>query len=143
MKIVLDTNVIVSGLLNPSGFPGRILDLVNTEHVTVLYDDRILAEYRDVLGRPRLRIEPTEALLILDQIEKGGMLLLAEPIEIELPDPYDLPFLEVAEAGGAAALVTGNGRHFIPRRGTTAVAVLTPAEFFTFWQQSRRYPPFD
>lgn len=143
MNIVLDTNVLVSGLLNPVGIPGRILDLVNAGFVTVLYDDRILAEYRDVLSRPRLRIEPAEAALVLDQIEHGGILFPAQPLDVDLPDPGDLPFLEVADAGGAVPLVTGNGRHFVPLRGSTAVPVLTPAEFFAQWQQSRRYPPSD
>ena len=143
MKIVLDTNVLVSGLLNPAGTPGRILDLISGGHLTLLYDDRILAEYRDVVARPRLRIEPLEAALIIDGIENSGLLLPAPPLDVQLPDPLDLPFLEVAEAGNARALVTGNGRHFTPVRGRVAVPVLTPAEFFEFWQQSRRYPPFD
>lgn len=143
MKIVLDTNVLISGLLNPRGIPGRILDLISGGHLAVLYDDRILAEYRDVVARPRLRIEPADGALIIDGIANSGFLLPAPPLDVELPDPMDLPFLEVAEAGHVSALVTGNGRHFIPVRGHVTVPVLTPAEFFELWQQSRRYPSFD
>lgn len=143
MRIVLDTNVLISGLLNPRGIPGRILDLISGGHVGVLYDDRILAEYREVVARPRLRIQPMEAALIIDGIESNGWLVPAPPLDVELPDPMDLPFLEVAEAGHAAALVTGNGRHFTPVRGHVAIPVLTPAEFFELWQRSRRYPSFD
>src|SRR5688572_26063680 len=134
MRIVLDTNVLVSGLLNPAGPPGRILDLVTTGHVAVVYDDRILAEYRAVLARPRLRIEPMEAAWIIEQIEQGGSLIPSPPLDVELPDPQDLAFAEVAEAAAVVALVTGNGRHFIPLRGTLAVPVLTPAEFLQSWQ---------
>lgn len=143
MKIVLDTNVLVSGMLNPGGTPGRILDLVSTAHVTVLFDDRILAEYRDVLARPKLRLPATFAALIIEGIERNGVLVPAPPLDIALPDPQDVPFVEVAEAGGAAAIVTGNGRHFLPITGALSVEVLTPAEFFVLWQQGRRYPPFD
>jgi uncharacterized protein len=143
VKIVLDTNVLVSGLLNPAGLPGRILDLVSNSHVTVLYDDRILAEYREVVARPRFRLEPMEAAAIIDGIEKNGFLLPAAPLDVQLPDPFDLPFVEVAEAGNAVALVTGNGRHFRPLQGRITIPVLTPAEFFELWRGSRRYPHFD
>ncbi len=57
MRIVVDTNVLVSGLLNPYGSPGRILDLVLSGRIQVLYDDRILEEYQDVLARPQLAID--------------------------------------------------------------------------------------
>ncbi|HEU0302138.1 MAG TPA: putative toxin-antitoxin system toxin component, PIN family [Longimicrobium sp.] len=133
MKIVLDTNVLVSGLLSPAGPPGRILDLAISLHVTVVFDDRILAEYREVLARPRLRIAPAEAAAVLDLIEKEGLLVSAPPLGLELPDPDDLPFVEVAEAGAAAALVTGNARHFAPLRGTFSVPILTPAAFLERW----------
>lgn len=143
MRIVLDTNVLVSGLLSPGGFPGRILDLVSTAHITVLFDDRILVEYRDVVARPKLTIKGPLASMILEGIENGGGLIPAPPLEVELPDPDDLPFVEVAVAGSADALVTGNGRHFVPLRGKIPVPVLTPAEFYERWRLSRRHPPFD
>lgn len=133
MKIVLDTNVLVSGLLSPGGPPGRILDLVTSGRVLLLFDDRILAEYRDVLARPRLRIPPVEAAGILDLIERDGLLTVAAPLAAELPDPDDLPFLEVAVAGQVDALVTGNVRHFSPAPGLIEVPVLAPAAFLTLW----------
>jgi predicted nucleic acid-binding protein len=46
-----------------------------------------------------------------------------------LPDADDRMFVEVALAGGADAIVTGNVRHFVPRRGTLGVLVCTPREF--------------
>jgi len=52
----------------------------------------------------------------------------ARPLDVALPDPDDLPFLEVAAAGHADALVMGNARHFAPARGGHAVAVRTPRE---------------
>lgn len=133
MRIVLDTNVLVSGLLSPAGTPGRIVDLVSSLRVTLIFDDRILAEYREVLARPKLRIGPGEAAAVLDLIEKAGLLVPAPPLPLQLPDPDDLPFVEVAEAGGAAALVTGNTRHFTPLSGTITVPIVTPAEFRQSW----------
>ena len=98
MRIVLDTNVVVSAFLNPHGTPARVIDLVLSGAVIVLFDDRILAEYRDVLSRPKLRIVPVEAAFLLDLIETEGVLAPAPPLDITLPDPKDLPFVEVAAA---------------------------------------------
>ena len=53
---VLDTNVVVSGLLVAGGFPGRLLDAVMTARLRLSCDDRVEAEYREVLARPRLEI---------------------------------------------------------------------------------------
>jgi predicted nucleic acid-binding protein len=55
-------------------------------------------------------------------------LVVAPPLDLELPDEDDQPFVEVAHAAGAAALVTGNPRHFEPVRGRTAVRVVGPRE---------------
>jgi uncharacterized protein len=129
VRIVLDTNVLVSGLLSPLGPPGRIVDLVVAERVTVLFDDRIVSEYRDVLARPRLRIHPADAAAVLDLIVRGGQHLPAPPLDVELPDPDDAPFLEVAVAAAADALVTGNERHYRPVHGEHFARVRTPAAF--------------
>lgn len=133
MRIVLDTNVLVSGLLSPFGPPGRIVDLVTSRSVVVLYDDRIISEYRDVLARPRLRIGAAEAAAVVDLIERDGILVAAPPVAVVLPDADDVPFVEVAEAGSADALVTGNTRHFAPTQGMIGVPVMAPAEFLEFW----------
>lgn len=65
MRIVLDTNVLVSGLLNPYGAPGQIARMVATGEISLCFDARILGEYRDVLVRPRFgfRAEHVDALL--------------------------------------------------------------------------------
>jgi putative PIN family toxin of toxin-antitoxin system len=133
LRIVLDTKVLVSGLLSPTGAPGRIVDLVTSGNVVVHYDDRIIMEYRDVLARPRLRIPPQESAAVLDLVEAQGLLTVAPPLNAELPDPDDLWFLEVAVAASADALVTGNERHFAPARETVAVPILSPAAFLSRW----------
>ena len=128
MRLVLDTNVLVSGLLNPRGAPGRLLDLLLAGQIVPLFDDRIVAKYREVLARPRFGFEDRDARAVLDYLTLAGEPVAAPPLDVTLPDPDDLPFLEVAAAGRADALVTGNPRHFVPKRGKTAVAVLSPSE---------------
>lgn len=114
MRIVLDTNVLVSGLLNPRGAPGRILDLILAGELTLLVDDRILDEYRTVLRRPKFGFPPDDIADVMTFIEKESERVLASPLHISLTDRGDVPFLEVAVSASADALVTGNARHFQP-----------------------------
>ncbi len=122
MKVVLDTNVIVSAFLRPEGPPGVVLDLAEMGAFTVLRDSRILAEYREVLSRPRFAFSAGAVADLRAFFAEKGELVAAPPLAIDLPDPDDLPFVEVAVAGKADALVTGNARHFPP-----GCSILSPA----------------
>lgn len=136
MRIVLDTNVLVSGLLNPEGNPGRILDLFLAGEVTLLADDRILAEYRAVLRRPKFGLDAADVSDFLDLLEAESERVTATPIGSKLPDESDRAFVEVALAGGAESLVTGNVRHFrLPHVGRLSID--SPAEFVRRWSRSR------
>lgn len=72
MLVVLDTNVVVSGLMSENGKPARIIDLALENRFQVAYDDRILGEYEDVLARPELRIRPARARAVIAHIELTG-----------------------------------------------------------------------
>ncbi len=128
MRIVLDTNVLVVALLSPFGAPAGVLQLLLTEKVRLCYDARILCEYREVLGRPRFGFDPEATADALDFLEQAGELIAPAPWNLDLPDPDDAVFLEVAAAGEAAYLVTGNLRPF-PARSRRDVRVVTPAQF--------------
>jgi predicted nucleic acid-binding protein len=121
--------VLVWGVLNPHGPPGRIVDALLSEAITVLYDDRILSEYREVLLRPTFGFPRSDVEVLLDFVESAGEHVSARPLSPVLPDLYDLPFLEVAASGSADALISGNIKHFKPRRGQHSVLVTTPADF--------------
>jgi putative PIN family toxin of toxin-antitoxin system len=138
MRVVIDTNVLVSGVMNPHGPPGRIVDRALAGAFTVLYDDRVMSEYREVLARPRFRFNPADINALLDFIEVTGEPVAGRQLPIVLPDSRDLPFLEVAAAGRADALITGNTKHFQPRRGQHEVTICTPAEFIRSWAQNER-----
>ena len=127
MCIVLDTNVLVSGLLNPHGPPGRILDLLLGHHLTLLYDDRIMGEYSDVLARPQLAIAQAQAAALLNFFRLTGERIIAYPLKADLlSDVDDLPFVEVSISGKADALVTGNIKHFMTIFDD--ITVLSPSE---------------
>lgn len=128
MRIVLDTNVLVSGLLSPFGPPGEIVRLVSSGSVVLCVDARILGEYEQVLLRPRFGFDPDSVAALLDYIDFRSEVVASEPLPRRLPDPDDEPFLEVALSCVADCLVTGNLSHFPPAaRGM--LAVLSPAEF--------------
>lgn len=127
MKVVLDTNVLVSGLMTQGGHCDRILRLAFHEVVQLCVDERIIAEYEAVLPRPRLRLDREDVLETLEVIRSTAEFVTAAPLAVALPDNTDLPFLEVASAAGAV-LVTGNTRHF-PARARAGVTVLPPKGF--------------
>lgn len=128
MKIVLDTNVLVSGLLQPFGPSGQIVRLVASGELILCYDPRILAEYQEVLRRKKFRFDSERVDILLEEIRAGGVPVAARPLAIRLPDLDDEPFLEVAVAGEAQCLVTGNVKHY-PDEARSGVAVLSPRSF--------------
>jgi uncharacterized protein len=126
VRVVIDTNVVVSAALTHGGKPDQIVQLALAGEVVVLHDARILAEYREVLARPHLGLDPVTAENLIASLERVGELVAGPPpYELPVRDPDDLPFIEVAIAGSAGAIVTGNRSHFPTETG---VAVLTPAE---------------
>lgn len=127
MKVALDTNVIVSGLLTPRGSCGQILDLLIDGFFQTCADPRILEEYETVFERVELGLRPRDVEEVLRFLGAVAELVAAPPLPAKLPDLDDLPFLEVAAAAGAL-LVTGNKRHF-PARERHGVRVLSPREF--------------
>ncbi len=134
MRIVLDTNVLVSGLLSPFGPPGDIVRLITTGTVQVCYDARILGEYREVLLRPAFSFSQVQVESVLAQLEADGDLVTARPLPEDLPDPDDEVFLAVALAGQADCLVTGNLRHYpAPRR--QGVRVVSPRNFLELYRK--------
>ncbi|MEA5075491.1 MAG: putative toxin-antitoxin system toxin component, PIN family [Coriobacteriia bacterium] len=135
MRIVLDTNVLVSGLLTPYGPPGEIVRMASSGAITLCLDARILAEYAEVLSRPKFGFDADAVAALLDQLEYTGWTTAAEPLPLRLPDPDDEPFLEVALSGAADALVTGNIADF-PAERCGDVVVLTPAGFIERYRGS-------
>lgn len=133
MRIVLDTNVLLSGLFFPSGPPGNIVRLITTGAVRLCYDARILVEYRQVLLRPRFPFSETQVNSLLDQLEADGDLVAALPLVERLSDPDDEIFLEVTLSGNAHCLVTGNLRHY-PQRHRQGVRIVSPREFLELFR---------
>lgn len=137
MKVVVDTNVLVAGLLSPFGPPGEIVRMIASGAVRVCLDARILTEYADVLGRPKFQFEAEQVQTLLEQIRMDGLSVAGTPLASRLPDRTDEPFLETALAGDAACLITGNSKHF-PATKRQGMIVLSPAEFLDLYRKQPR-----
>jgi len=112
LRLVLDTNVVVSAALRPDGLQRTVLLLAITKPARLYVSNAILAEYRDVLGRPEFQIRKGLRQQLVDLIRKRAH--LANPVRtIRIAnDPDDNIFIECADAARADYLVTGNVRHF-------------------------------
>lgn len=134
MKIVLDTNVVVSGLLYPFGPSGEVIRMVTSGELQLCYDARVLSEYKEVLLRRKFSFNPADVYDLLEQIEVCGFAVAGKLLTGRLPDPDDEPFLEVALAGEARYLVTGNPKHF-PAKERQDMLVVSPREFLEVYRK--------
>jgi len=126
---VLDTNVLVSGLISAKGPPGRVIDAVLARRLQIAFDDRILQEYKAVLARPKFQFKPADVTAFWE-ILPFQCHLVAMPVEgLQASDPDDTKFLEVTNATESKTLVTGNKRQY-PEKSRGDVVILTPAEAF-------------
>ena len=134
MRIVLDTNVLVSGLLNSRGNPAAILTIALTGAIQCCHDHRVLAEYSEVLARPRFKFDPARVRDVLLKLEVDGLPFAPPNTMLNLPDPDDEPFLAVALAAPADYLVTGNLADYPPAQ-CHGMRVISPAEFVALWRK--------
>ncbi len=137
MNIVLDTNVLVAGLLSPFGPCGEIVRMVSSGELTLSLDARILTEYQEVLARPKFKFDKDKTAALLDHIEHRGRTVASSPLVHPLPDVDDETFLEVAIAAQAICIVTGNQLHF-PSELCQGVLVLSPSDFLVFYKKQHR-----
>jgi len=136
MRIVLDTNVLVSGLLKRASSSGRILDYILSGAVTPVLESRLVDEYQRVLARPRLKIPPKQAQQVLMLIIALGKWVTTEglePLPDITPDPGDIPFAQTALAAKVDALITGNSKHFLFLKDH-GIQALSPTEFLAWYE---------
>jgi putative PIN family toxin of toxin-antitoxin system len=136
MRVVLDTNVLVAGLLSAVGPPGWIVEAELAGVLEPTLDGAIRQEYEEVLRRSEFGFPSARVDEILAAVDRFAFIVTAAgPWPIPLPDADDEPFLAVATAS-ASVLVTGNLRHF-PMRVRRGVAVLSPRDFVDRFKRDR------
>jgi putative PIN family toxin of toxin-antitoxin system len=135
VRVVLDTNIIVSRYLTPHGRVARIVDLWEQGAFDLLISEVILREYVRVLNYPRLRPVHRLADAQLVEIEESFREFTERVEPVETPavvedDPDDDHFLACADYGGADCLVTGDP-HLLKLGSYKGISILSPADFLT------------
>jgi putative PIN family toxin of toxin-antitoxin system len=129
LRLVIDTNVLVSAALKPAGLQRTVLLLAITKPARLYVSRPILAEYGDVLKRPELQIRKGLRQQLLQLIRKHSYTVVpARRLEVT-SDPDDNIFIECADAARADYFVTGNQKHF--PRFWKKTKVITPREFIS------------
>ena len=127
LRLVIDTNVIVSAALKPNGLQRTTFLLAITKPARLYVSEPVLEEYANVLSRPELSIRKGLRLQLLQLIKNHGYLVVpSRRIEVT-SDPDDNIFVECADAARADFLITGNGKHFPAFWKNTKI--VTPREF--------------
>lgn len=122
IRAVLDTNVLVSGLIRPAG--NEALIITATHHGVVLpcFSAEILDEYAAVLIRPKFAFPAADVSALIAMLKRNGEMFAPASADITSPDPSDAKFIDCALAAQAEFLITGNKRHFPQRTyGSTRV----------------------
>jgi putative PIN family toxin of toxin-antitoxin system len=137
---VFDTNVVISGTLAPDGAPGKLLNAILDGFCQPVVTDSIMAEYEEVLSRPKFRFPRAKIHFLLDAIRARAVYAPFMPVRIEgaLPDSDDIIFVEAA-LSLQAPLITGNAKHF-PEPVVRGVLILSPAVFLARLRPGAGFP---
>ena len=129
MRIILDTNILLSALLSPMGAPAGILDAWERKVFTLAACEELIGELREVVSRPffRARLRAGAGELLAAGIRDFSLFCRALPAGAAAPDPKDTYLLALAEAGDAEYLVTGDKRLLSLRRYKSTLIITAAA----------------
>ena len=129
MRVVLDSNIVVSACLTPQGASATIVELALLGYFTLCISQEVLSEYQEVLARPKFSRELERIKTVLEGIEETSAVIVPRQRLTLSSDEEDNRLLECAQAAKADFLVTGNRKHFPDRMDE--VRILSPREFLT------------
>jgi putative PIN family toxin of toxin-antitoxin system len=128
MRLILDTNILLSALLSPLGAPARLLDAWERKRFTLVACDELVTELREVAGRPffRSRLRASDAELLAAGLRDFSLFCRDLPSVPAAPDPKDSYLIALAEAGQADFLVTGD-KQLLSIGHHKSTQIITPA----------------
>jgi len=129
LRLVIDTNILVSAALKPNGLQRTVLVLALAKPARLYITKAILAEYREVLARPEFKIRSGLRQQLLQLIRNRAQLVNPMRALQVAKDPDDNKFLECADVARVDYLITGNQRHF--PRFWKKTKVITSREFIS------------
>ena len=134
--VAIDTNVLVSAMLKNYSIPSQVAAEALSGDIIPVLNDEIIAEYEDVLNRPKFRFDKKAVKVLLDELKKRAVYSDYGLIEDEIPDPKDVVFyavlMEKKKEDDDAYLVTGNLKHFPVR-----TYIVTPREMMDIINKAR------
>jgi uncharacterized protein len=132
MRVVVDTGVLVSGLIRPQGTIGEVLRALRDGRFVTVYSTAMMVEMIDVLGRSRFRakyhIQLDDITALINLVRLRGELVIPQRMITACRDPKDDKFLEAALAGQVEILTTGDA-DLLELHPFEGIAILRPAEF--------------
>jgi putative PIN family toxin of toxin-antitoxin system len=138
MRVILDANVVVSGLISQRGAPRQLLDLWREEAFELVVSEAILDELGRVLRYPKIvtlhRQSDSELNEFLSLLREDSHLVVPTESVGASPDESDNRYLEAALAGEAEYLVTGDAHHLLPLGEYRGVRILPPVAFLAIVQ---------
>lgn len=128
LRVVLDTNVLVSALVLRSPRLEWLATIWERGDLISLISGATLAEYADVMLRPKFGLSARQVAALLEEYRNGSeaFVLLDSPEVPECRDPGDIPFLQLSLVASADALVTGDG-DLLNLASEFSVPIITPA----------------
>jgi len=129
-KVVLDTNILVSAAISRLGNPAKIMSMVFDLRIQPVYNEKIIAEYENVLSRPRFNISSDDKSSFIEGIKRVGEKCSPPASKILLPDESDRIFFDTAVTS-AALVITGNSKHY-----PDEPFVLSPAQFLASFENN-------
>jgi putative PIN family toxin of toxin-antitoxin system len=128
MRLILDTNILLSALLSPLGSSAKLLDAWERKRFTLVACGALIAELREVAGRPffRKRLRAGASELLAAGIRDFSLFCRDLPSGPVAPDPKDSYLLTLAEASEAEFLVTGD-KHLLSLSNHKSTRIITPA----------------
>lgn len=133
MRVVVDTNVVVSRYLSAIGPPARVLGEWERGAFELLVSEPVLAEYERVLLYDRLvarhGMTPAEVATVIEGFRRFAILVApTQTVMVVVEDPTDDRFLECAEEGSANYIVSGD-QHLLAIKEFRGIQILPPAAF--------------
>jgi putative PIN family toxin of toxin-antitoxin system len=139
VRVVLDTNILVSACWRPGGLEAQVADLAIANQITACVSPQVLAEYHDVLSRRKLASVSDRAQELLAALERTALPIKPTTQITESIDDDDNRFLECAVAAAAHYVITGNLRHYPATHGT--VRIVNARSFLTKALPATRIEP--
>lgn len=135
MRIVLDTNVIVSGLLVPEGTCGKVLRVLERPGIVLLTSPTLLDELAHTL-RKKIGYTADDAARVITEVRRIAEIVLPiSHVDVVRHDPTDNRVLECALDGRADCVVSGDKKHLLPLRLFRSIPIITAAELLRKFDQ--------